>query len=155
MSSVWHENTSVSSICFCFFLSLFSLSMFPVLLSLLLLAFSPSLFFAFYYIFPLINTSIHTADSSRLILTQWRDFDSWSETEESDEDIRRYTFFFLSSCFLYQMWCDPPFALISIFHLYSASQEKVLTSTALSMFCLQYFRLCCSWTHTYKLHLFL
>lgn len=147
MSSVWHENTSVSSICFCFFLSLFSRSMFPVLLSLLLLAFSPSLFFAFYYIFPLINTNIHTADRSRLILTQWRDFDSWSETEESDEDIRRYTFFFFFllpvSDVMWSSFCS---------HLHFPS---LLWLPLHSMFFLQYFRLCCSWTHTYKLHLFL
>lgn len=146
MSSVWHENTSVSSICFCFFLSVFSLhaSCAPEFVALSFL--SLSFFFAFYYIFPPINTNIHTADRSRLILTQWRDFDSWSETEESDEDIRRYTFFFFLlpvSDVMWSSFCS---------HLHFPS---LLWLPLHSMFFLQYFRLCCSWTHTYKLHLFL
>lgn len=80
-----------------------------------------------------ISTNIQMAERSRLLLTQWPDFDSWSETEESDEDVRRYKFLFRSpsSRVLDLAW--PRFCS----HLHFSSlllSEEMLASTALSVF---------------------
>lgn len=73
------------------------------------------------------------AERLRLLLTQWPDFDSWSETEESDEDVRRYKFLFRSpsSWVLDLAW--PRFS--SHLHLSSLLlSEEMLASIAHSVF---------------------
>lgn len=93
----------------------------------------PLLWLLVFSIHLVINTNIHMAERSRLLLTQWPDFDSWSETEESDEDVRRYKFLFRSpsSGVLDLAW--PRFC--SHLHLSSLLlSEEMLASTALSVF---------------------
>lgn len=101
---------SSSSPPFAFFFHLF-----PSLRSLLLLL---------SFCIPLvISTNIHTAERSRLLLTPWRDFDSCSEAEESDEDVRRYRFLSQSpaSWVFGLVW--PQLCSHSIFHLYSFQRK--------------------------------
>lgn len=91
---------------------------------------------------------------------QHADFDSWSGTEESEEDFGRYTFFFWSPASLFQISSDPfdpSFAspaspLISFNFIccccvsqtegFDFSLEEISVS------------LCCSRTQTYSLSLF-
>lgn len=92
----------------------------------------PLLRLCVFYI-PLISTNTHMAVRPRLVLTQWRDFDSWSETEESDEDVWRYKFLSSSptSWVLNLAW--PQFC--SHLHLSSLLlSEEVLLSASLPIF---------------------
>lgn len=112
LSGTWHENQFISSIFFS------SVSPAAEVMA------CPLFRLLVFYIPPVMSTNIHMAECSRLLLTQWRDFDSWSETEESDEDVRRYKFLSRSPAFWVLDLAWPQFCSHLHFHLYAVQRKR-------------------------------
>lgn len=135
LSGTWHENQFISSISFS------SVSPAAEVMA------CPLFRLLVFYIPPVMSTNIHMAECSRLLLTQWRDFDSWSETEESDEDVRRYKFLSRPPAFWVLDLAWPQFCSHLHFSSLHRSEKTPALLWTLHVFWL-HFRLSCSWTRT-------